>query len=107
MSQDLGRFNKIQFEELAHALLREYGLPISKKTSEQFIDDFFTQIQMTLAQGNRVKFPGIGTLSIETKEERVFDCYLPHAKGTHVLPKRKVVKFNSSKHLSYRLEAKK
>lgn len=107
MSQDLGRFNKIQFEELAHALLREYGLPVSKKTSEQFIDDFFNQIQTALAQGNKVKLPGIGTLTIETKEARIFDCYLPHVKGTHRLPKRKVVRFNSSKRLSYRLEVKK
>lgn len=72
---------------------------LSQHDTEAVIDAFLSQIESTLAAGNRVEFRGFGIWEVRMGKERIGRNPANPNAGSIVIPARPVVRFKVGKNL--------
>jgi integration host factor subunit alpha len=86
--------------DLAEALFEQVGL--NKREAKEFVDSFFEDIRLNLAQGEKVKLSGFGNFELRDKNQR--PGRNPKTGEEIPISARRVVTFRPGQKLRARIE---
>lgn len=87
--------------EMAEKLFEELGL--NKREAKDFVESFFEEIRMALAEGKQVKLSGYGNFNLRNKKQR--PGRNPKTGEEIPITARRVVTFHPGQKLKARVEA--
>ena len=87
--------------EMAEKLFEELGL--NKREAKDFVEAFFEEIRLALAEGKQVKLSGFGNFNLRNKKER--PGRNPKTGEEIPITARRVVTFHPGQKLKARVEA--